>query len=165
MSKNIIYKLNEETNQAVKISNNFPVKENQQFDITMLYALSAFRADRPGSALSAQNAVGPVSALYGLGPFRPFLIGPVSALSALKAVGAVSVASVENAEGAGPVAFSLSGRGRRQHQRQPDASMQKVINLGRIRYITIRKLKLKMRDMDCLVFLSQVTTNTEASAQ
>ena len=38
MSKNIIYKLNEETNQAVKISNNFPVKENQQFDITMLYA-------------------------------------------------------------------------------------------------------------------------------
>ena len=38
MSQNIIYKLNTTTNTPEKISNNFPVKENQQFDITMFYA-------------------------------------------------------------------------------------------------------------------------------
>lgn len=38
MSQNIIYKLNTTTNTPTKISNNFPVKENQQFDITFFYA-------------------------------------------------------------------------------------------------------------------------------
>ena len=38
MSQNIIYKLNTTTNTPEKISNNFPVKENQEFDINWFYA-------------------------------------------------------------------------------------------------------------------------------